>query len=715
TTPHKYNHFLGLNMSSSIAPASLATSLASSVSTYQQAKTSNPLSWTDDKILETVYITHVHTGERFDVESLFILTSNILKRSTAVADSVVSKTGTPVGLIEDKVPLPGYEPPFRKLKHISSQMMTTLPGEHHAHMTTMSILDQLKTHTWDGKAIFALAAFSLEYGNFWHLVQTPSGDTLGRSLAVMNKVHGVEKNRQAIADYNSLVKNLLYCVECITELEKLSTKGYDSKDVPALPEAMQEIPVAVYWAIITAIICANHLDLLVGDSDDRYELSSFDVKLASIVSKLKAHLTRSRRHIGELEDYWRRKRVLQTPTEIVEVIKVLIFHNEIQDPLVYDGLNRQMVSIEVFRKKNVLVFISGLDSIRDEIRLLNSIYIGLNEDPKELKGYRKEDFKILWIPVVDEWTLLHKAEFDNLKLDMPWYVAEYFYPLAGIRLIREDLNYKNKPILPVLNSQGRIVNYNAMHMIFVWGIDAFPFRPDDDEILTQKWNWFWAEMKKVYPKLQEIIKGDTFIFIYGGTDPKWTNDFSLAVEKIRRHEIIRKADAVIEQYHFGKEDKRIVPRFWIGIESLFANMIQKKHKDPTIDEIKSLLCLKQDQPGWVLLSKGPNVKLLGRGDQMLATAIDFEIWKEKVLEKAGFDVAFKEYYERKRRDFPVACANMQLANYPADILDPIYCPDSSCGRSMEIASVSYKCCHGHTHQKSDAPAESGVVQIEKRS
>ena len=32
--------------------------------------------------------------------------------------------------------------------------------------------------------------------------------------------------------------------------------------------------------------------------DDRYELSSYDVKLASIVSKLKAHLTRSRKHIG---------------------------------------------------------------------------------------------------------------------------------------------------------------------------------------------------------------------------------------------------------------------------------------------------------------------------------------------------------------------------------------------------------------------------------
>jgi len=46
---------------------------------------------------------------------------------------------------------------------------------------------------------------------------------------------------------------------------------------------------------------------------------------------------------GDLEDYWRRKKLLQTPTEIVEVIKVLIYHNEVHDPHVYDGLTRQMV------------------------------------------------------------------------------------------------------------------------------------------------------------------------------------------------------------------------------------------------------------------------------------------------------------------------------------------------------------------------------------
>lgn len=142
--------------------------------------------------------------------------------------------------------------------------MNTPQGEHHAHETTMSILEQLKSHSWDGKAIFALAAFALEYGNFWHLVQVPSGDQLGRSLAQMNRVQTIERNRQAIADHNTLVKNVLLVVECITELERLFAKVYDTKDVPALTEAMQEIPVAVYWAIITTVVCANHLDLLTG-------------------------------------------------------------------------------------------------------------------------------------------------------------------------------------------------------------------------------------------------------------------------------------------------------------------------------------------------------------------------------------------------------------------------------------------------------------------
>ena len=37
--------------------------------------------------------------------------------------SFVWQTGTPVGLVEDRLPLTGYEPPIRKLKHISAQVI----------------------------------------------------------------------------------------------------------------------------------------------------------------------------------------------------------------------------------------------------------------------------------------------------------------------------------------------------------------------------------------------------------------------------------------------------------------------------------------------------------------------------------------------------------------------------------------------------------------
>ena len=47
----------------------------------------------------------------------------------------------------------------------------------------------------------------------------------------------------------------------------------------------------------------------------------------------------------------------------------------------------------MFRQKHVLLFISGLDSIEDEISLLNSTYERLQEDPKENKRFQKRGFQ----------------------------------------------------------------------------------------------------------------------------------------------------------------------------------------------------------------------------------------------------------------------------------------------------------------------------------
>lgn len=80
--------------------------------------------------------------------------------------------------------------------------MMTLPwGPENAHQTTLRILQQLRKYSWDAKALIALAAFALEYGNFWNLQQ--ASDPLGNSLRLLNQI----QHRQIlVTNINTTVK-----------------------------------------------------------------------------------------------------------------------------------------------------------------------------------------------------------------------------------------------------------------------------------------------------------------------------------------------------------------------------------------------------------------------------------------------------------------------------------------------------------------------------
>ncbi|KAG5075635.1 hypothetical protein JHK84_056866 [Glycine max] len=169
-------------------------------------------------------------------------------------------------------------------------------------------------------------------------------------------------------------------------------------------------------------------------------------------------------------------------------------------------------------------------------------------------------------------------------------------------------------------------------------------------------------------------------------------DFTVAVEKTKGHATILNTDTIIDHYQLGKEDPTDVRRFWIEIERKRL----KKHKDAVDCEIrkivKTLLCLKQDQQGWAILTKGSNVRVLGHGEPMRQTLAEFDTWKEKVFQKEGFDVAFDEYYKTKLDEL-YARQQCDFVKNNADVLVTIACPNPTCGRVMEVTSVNYKCCH----------------------
>lgn len=148
-------------------------------------------------------------------------------------------------------------------------MMSTPHDENYSNAleTTLWIHKQLVSRSAAGKAVTTLAAFALEYGNFWHLLSVSENDTLGSSLRVLNHVYALDPNRkELIADYNLLVKSIYDAVTICVTLEYYWNQGFDEKFVPFLPVAVKELPTHVFWIILAIVACASHIDILLGYS-----------------------------------------------------------------------------------------------------------------------------------------------------------------------------------------------------------------------------------------------------------------------------------------------------------------------------------------------------------------------------------------------------------------------------------------------------------------
>lgn len=144
------------------------------------------------------------------------------------------------------------------------------PGDEVAHRTTMSILNLLSDYSWDAKAALVLAAFALEYGEFWWLSQLQPTDALAKSVAILKRVSvltkptAVREHFLAIYEINNLIKAALQMTEAIFEIQKLAS--HDTTDVPALASAIDQVPFGVYWAIITVVACVTQIDCLTTNS-----------------------------------------------------------------------------------------------------------------------------------------------------------------------------------------------------------------------------------------------------------------------------------------------------------------------------------------------------------------------------------------------------------------------------------------------------------------
>ncbi|XP_054820689.1 protein SIEVE ELEMENT OCCLUSION B-like [Prosopis cineraria] len=287
------------------------------------------------------------------------------------------------------------------------------------------------------------------------------------------------------------------------------------------------------------------------------------------------------------------------------------------------------------------------------------------------------------------------------------YVVDYsIVGTACKKLIRQKLGYMNKPMVVVLNQRGRRTNNDALPMLSAWGCRAFPWRTGDDLILVQNWNWFWSIFKEFNQQLASSNEKDCNI-IFGcmddvdanNYDGSWLNKINDELEKIKKDKIISSSGFAIKFHHHGKQlaenDFKFAHKLWAFVENVFASLKSMKtisKDDSTLDHLKEFLSLRREKSGWVIISRGSKVKMVGSGESVCKTLNKFESWKHNITQH-GFDGAFVDYYFN---EFPTqsSCLCLDLKTYV-----PLECV--TCQSEMEIQVVKYVCCHGnHSHAKS---------------
>ncbi|KAG4910970.1 hypothetical protein JHK87_057086 [Glycine soja] len=174
------------------------------------------------------------------------------------------------------------------------------------------------------------------------------------------------------------------------------------------------------------------------------------------------------------------------------------------------------------------------------------------------------EYKIVWIPIVEEWTVEYDNKFEDFKCKMPWFAVQHSRTIASLYMV------------VVLSPQGKVQHSNAFHLIQAHGKRAFPFTFVKQEQINNEIYWVGSEIGNIYPIINT-----------------W---FTKNVSILASDAAITEANISIEWLCVEKEDKSVMRRFWGGIESLFVTKVHKA-VDAVTQEVQKMLSFKNES-GW---------------------------------------------------------------------------------------------------------------------
>ncbi|KAK1289855.1 hypothetical protein QJS10_CPB18g00602 [Acorus calamus] len=676
----------------------------------------------DSMVMRQIIATHSPDGRDIDTRPLLHVIEEVLHRATP---SVVVETPPQMEVVEDRMQRNGIIGMLEALAYpihrISCEISCKCTGRGDAHATTVALFNQLSSYTWDAKVVLALAAFAVSYGEFWLTAQLYTVNPLAKSVAMLKQIPDIIEHTDVLKlrfdALNNLIKSMLDVTKCIIEFKELPTE-YISPDTSPMSTALTHIPTAVYWTIRSVVACASQIIGLIGlgheylsSTTEAWELSSLAHKVNNIHGHLTKQLSLCHRDIDEkkhIEAYQTLVRLFDTiHVDNMKILKALI-NNKEDLPLV-DGLTKKRVSVDVLRRKIVILFISDLDISREELFILTQIY-----NDHLSTGKLERHYEMVWLPVLDKsapWANSKQEAFDNLVSEMPWY--SLYHPTildtAVIKYIKDVWRFDKKLMLVVLDQQGRVVCPNAQHMMWIWGSLAYPFSSAREEALWREETWgLELLVDGIDTLILTWIKENRFICLFGGEDIDWIRRFTSAmrhvvqetriplqmvyVGKSNPKERVRRAMAAIAEENLSGywPDPVMMWFFWVRLESMLHSKMQAGRNidnDPIMQEVMQMMSFDGSEEGWAVVSRGSAEIVKTNGRKIVDCLGKFEEWKEGV-EKDGFVSALTAAlvpYETHEH-----CTRLILPGDTGRIQDNVICAE--CRKPME-KYILYRCCN----------------------
>ncbi|XP_031098408.1 protein SIEVE ELEMENT OCCLUSION B-like isoform X2 [Ipomoea triloba] len=298
-----------------------------------------------------------------------------------------------------------------QIRQLSSEISFKSLNEIDDHRSTICLLEKLSAYTWEAKVVMMLAAFAGIYGNKLNILSQQSYRNrlaiFKQTLCPTPSYNNIEK----LVNDDS-IKLMLNLAKCVADLYQLSSSS-----------PPQSLILANYW-ITRNVLHYAHQILSFEPKNEVTEESTLIDKTKSILS---------------------------------------VCYQLLDDEAIFYGCKIIGHRISRFENRGLLLMITSSTNVSEIIFLANEL---------RLNRY----VRTIWIPIVDYPDMWSNENSDwNLKLFDCCYRADPLEKIAPqfIRFVLKTcfpaFQIGGDPIIISLDNRGRLVHFNAFHMMMTWG------------------------------------------------------------------------------------------------------------------------------------------------------------------------------------------------------------------------------------------------------